>query len=84
MTVSEGAGGTAGPHDVYEVIGRVLRRDDLAPELDFFQLGGTSLAAMQIVTLLEDSFGVRISLTDLFDAPDLAGIAELVEREAER
>jgi NAD(P)-dependent dehydrogenase (short-subunit alcohol dehydrogenase family)/acyl carrier protein len=49
----------------------------------FFDLGGHSLVATQIVNRLRETFPVRISLQSLFDAPTIAGLAEaLVAAEA--
>jgi acyl carrier protein len=62
----------------YEIVARVLQRPQVRPDDDYFELGGTSLGVMQIVWMVEERFGVRISLTDFFDSPDLAGIARLV------
>ncbi|MFI7503312.1 acyl carrier protein [Streptomyces sp. NPDC049687] len=72
---------TAGGGDeaaFFEIVARVLRRPRVRPDDDYFELGGTSLGVMQIVWMVEERLGVRISLTDFFDSPDLAGIARLV------
>jgi len=42
---------------------------EVAAHDDFFQLGGHSLLATRMMARIEDSFGVRISLRDVFDAP---------------
>lgn len=63
---------------VFEIVGRVLGSRDWAPNSDFFELGGNSMGAMQIVWLVQERFGVRVSLTDFFDAPDIASLASLV------
>lgn len=62
----------------YEIIARVLRRTSVAPDDDYFSLGGTSLGVLQILWLIEERFGVTLSLTDFFDAVDLRGVANLV------
>lgn len=36
---------------------------------DFFDTGGTSLAAMQIISSLEEATGTRVPLRGLFDHP---------------
>ncbi len=64
--------------DVISVAAAVLQRDDIAGASDFFALGGTSIAAMQIVFHLTERFGVFVTLTDFFDAPDFDAIAELI------
>jgi acyl carrier protein len=53
------------------------------PALDFFDLGGASLQVVQIVTMLNDRYGIDISITDAFDAVDLRAFADLVCAKAE-
>lgn len=42
---------------------------------DFFSLGGTSLAAMQLVARIKDLAGVELSMEELLDEPTFNGIA---------
>ncbi len=65
---------------VCEIVGRVLGRADCTTHSDFFELGGTSLGAMQVLWLIEERFGTKVSLTDFFDAPDLEAVADLVKQ----
>jgi non-ribosomal peptide synthetase component F/acyl carrier protein len=57
----------------------VLERDRVGPEEDFFELGGTSLLAMQIVGRASEAFGVDVALDALFEAPTVAGLAAQIE-----
>jgi NAD(P)-dependent dehydrogenase (short-subunit alcohol dehydrogenase family)/acyl carrier protein len=58
-----------------EVLGleRVGRRDN------FFDLGGHSLIATQIMSRLRDAFQIELAIEQLFKAPTVAGLAEHVE-----
>ncbi|MEV6695217.1 type I polyketide synthase [Micromonospora sp. NPDC051196] len=48
---------------------------------DFFQLGGTSFLATRVVAVVNDEFAVRLTAGDLFDAPTVDTLAELVWRQ---
>ena len=44
----------------------------------FFELGGNSLMATQLVSRLAPRFGIEVPLADLFDRPTIADLAELI------
>ena len=46
---------------------------------DFFDLGGHSLRAAQIVTTLRSEFGVDMAMRHLFEQPTISGLSELVD-----
>jgi tyrocidine synthetase-3 len=54
-------------------------RDD-----NFFELGGHSLKAMQVVTRVQQAFGVRPGLREFFATPTIAGLAKLVVTDGRR
>jgi amino acid adenylation domain-containing protein len=63
----------------------VLRREPIGARDNFFELGGHSLLATQVLARLRAAFGVDLALRAVFEAPTVAGIAELiVQKELEQ
>ncbi|MFG2256307.1 thioester reductase domain-containing protein [Streptomyces mirabilis] len=48
------------------VAGRHLPEGHLSPDVDFFDAGGTSVGAVELVAALEDELGMAIALDDVF------------------
>ncbi len=58
----------------------VLRLDSLSTEDDFFEMGGHSLAASQVISRMRESLQVEVSLGAFFDCPSIAELTALVMR----
>ncbi len=56
-------------------VGRIGVRDD------FFQLGGHSLSATQVISRVRDTFGIEVPLRTVFEAPDLSSFALTIEQQ---
>ncbi|MFB7721388.1 amino acid adenylation domain-containing protein [Nocardia sp. NPDC056100] len=72
------APGSRAERAVAEVFSTVLGTPTVGADDDFFELGGNSLSATQVVARLGGALGARVSLRALFDAPTVAGLAELI------
>ena len=59
---------------------RVLGREGIGIEDDFFDLGGRSLRAIELFSGIEAVFGVRLPFASLFEAPTVAAQARLLQR----
>ena len=46
---------------------------------DFFDLGGHSLQAAQVVITLRSAFQIDMALRHLFERPTIAGLAEIID-----
>ena len=46
---------------------------------NFFEVGGHSLVATELVSRIREAFSVQLSLRNVFESPDLAALAEVVD-----
>lgn len=69
---------------VADVWASVLQVDRVSIHDDFFDLGGHSLLAMQLISRLNETFQVNLSLRALFEDPTVALIAERIEQLQDR
>ncbi|WP_084519523.1 Pls/PosA family non-ribosomal peptide synthetase [Nocardia mexicana] len=76
-----GAGLTGTAHWVAGLWNSILGADVTGPDADFFDLGGGSLAAAQLVTALRERFP-QITVADLYDHPRLGALADLLDAAA--
>ncbi|HEX8103034.1 MAG TPA: condensation domain-containing protein, partial [Solirubrobacteraceae bacterium] len=58
----------------------VLQRPAIDPDENFIDAGGNSLSGVALVARVRDSFGVPLKLSDVFAAPILGELAQVIDR----
>ncbi|MBO4207994.1 SDR family oxidoreductase, partial [Micromonospora echinofusca] len=66
---------------VARLFGEVLGGDEIGVEDDFFDLGGNSLVAVQLIALVRKQVQVKLPMRSLFEEPTVAGVVRLIEQE---
>lgn len=56
----------------------VLGEDDIAPDDDFFDLGGSSIAAVRILPRIADELDVQVEIGMIFDHPTPRELADAI------
>jgi amino acid adenylation domain-containing protein len=67
---------------VADIWRQVLKIGRVGVHENFFDLGGHSLAAMQVASRLRGEGTAEVSFLDVFERPTIAGLAEVVRRSA--
>ena len=86
LPAPQGAAAAAGPDrpegpveaQLAGLFAEVLKRDQVARNANFFSLGGHSLLAIRLLGRISKTFGVRLALRALFDAPTVAELAAVI------
>lgn len=63
-----------------KIFAEVLEVEKVGIYDDFFELGGHSLLTTQLIAQLLPHFSVNITVVDLFDAPNIASLTEVLEK----
>jgi len=70
---------TANEEQLMEIWSEVLGNRSLGVHDDFFESGGHSLLAMQLIVRVREAFHVDLPLPALFETPTIAALAETIE-----
>ena len=65
-------------HNIWQSI---LGHNDFGVNDDFFNIGGNSLKAIQLLSRISSQFSVNLSLTDIFLTPAIANLAVLIQNQ---
>lgn len=66
------------PSEVVALMEEILKVDDVAPDDSFFEVGGNSLLAVQLITAVERRSGAVLSLSSVIRSPTPEGISQLI------
>ncbi len=70
---------TSVTNKVSEIWSKILGRDSIGKDENFFEAGGSSLQAVEIIQHLEKHFPSELSVVDLFDHPTIALITKYIK-----
>ncbi|MBV8842651.1 MAG: amino acid adenylation domain-containing protein, partial [Bryobacterales bacterium] len=62
------------------IIAEVLGIDRVGALDDFFDLGGHSLSAVQVISRIRRAFQIELSVQALFESPTVAGLVSVIEK----
>src|ERR1700690_999993 len=60
----------------------ILGVDSIAPDQNYFDLGGDSSLAVQMFAQIEKTFKIKLPLATLYEAPTIEELAKIIRGEA--
>jgi len=75
---------TALQEQLVQIWQEVLDRETIGIQDNFFDLGGHSLKATQVMSRVQQVLGVKVPLRSVFEEPTIAGLARAIEQEKKR
>lgn len=60
----------------------MLRTTPIAPDQNYFDLGGDSILAVQLFVRIEQEFAIKLPLATLFDAPTIQELAQILRTQS--
>lgn len=63
------------PAELVQLFEELLEVDDVAPEDNFFDLGGSSVLALRLLLEIDKRWGVTLSLIDVLHNPTAESLA---------
>ncbi len=66
-------------YNIHAIWCDILKFDSLSVEDNFFECGGHSLTAIQVINRINDRFGIELSVNTLFQNPTIRELSQLVD-----
>ncbi|OYD09603.1 non-ribosomal peptide synthetase [Paludifilum halophilum] len=66
-----------------EIWSDVLPKEDISVDDNFFEHGGHSLLALQIISRIKNIFGIHLPLKCIFEAPTISELAAMIQKREE-
>ncbi len=57
----------------------VLKMKEISTDSDFFEIGGNSIKAIKVISLIQDKLQVKVSITSFFNAPSIQEISKHID-----
>jgi amino acid adenylation domain-containing protein len=67
---------------ILEIWQKVFQNQQISVDDDFFEIGGHSLMAVDVMGQVEDQTGIKLPLASLFQHPTIRSLAKLIDQEA--
>jgi len=64
---------------LFEAMASVLEKDDFSIDDDFFAIGGNSLKAIKLINIIEEKFGKKIELANIFTNSTVELLAKFIQ-----
>ncbi len=73
---------TATERSLYALWARLLKRDRIGLDTNFFAAGGNSLLVTQMIHLISERLDARLTVRDIFHHPTLRSLADVIDERA--
>ncbi len=68
------------PTEIAALVQELLDIDQVAPEDNFFDVGGNSILALALISEIRQRYGTTLPLIDVIRNPTPVGLAQLIAR----
>lgn len=80
MSVNTNQRTDAVAEQISAMLARILAKSNVGPNDDFFELGGDSLSATELMTAIEARYGVVVDPVEIYEQPKIRLFAQLITK----